>query len=191
MSVITDMTDRTDSRVDLSPVARKFILHWGELGTRWGINRTVAQIHALLYLSSSPLDVQTIANSLAVARSNASTSLRELQGWGVVRSVHVLGDRREHFEAIADVWEMLSILAEARKRREVDPTLAILRECAAEAKGHGRVADRFIENRIRAMLELFETLSPLVDEFVRLPSVAIRSIAGMRGRLRSIFRVMK
>lgn len=191
MSVKTDMTDKTAERVDLAPVAQKFILHWGELGTRWGINRTVAQIHALLYLSPRPLDVQTIADTLGVARSNASTSLRELQGWRVVRSVHVLKDRREHFEAIADVWQMLSILAEARKRREVDPTLAILRECAAEAKSQGRIADRFIENRIRAMLDLFETLSPLVDEFIGLPSAAIRSIAGLRGRLRSIFRVVK
>ena len=185
------MADKNDDALDLAPVARKFIVHWGELGTRWGINRTVAQIHALLYLSAEPLDVQAIASTLRIARSNASTSLKELQGWGVVRSVHVLGDRREHFEAIADVWQMLSILAEARKRREIDPTLAILRECAAEAKGRSRLADRFIENRIRAMLDLFETLSPLVDEFVNLPGAAIRGIAGLRGRLRSILRVVK
>ena len=185
------MTDANGERIDLLPVAKKFVLHWGELGTRWGINRTVAQIHALLYLSPKPLDVQTIANTLDVARSNASTSIRELQGWGVVRSAHVLGERREHFEAIGDVWQILSILVEARKRREVDPTLAILRECAAEAKGQGSVADRFIENRIRAMLGLFETLSPLVDEFIKLPTAAIRSIAGLRGRLRSILRVVK
>lgn len=184
------MTDKTE-RVDLTPVAQKFIVHWGELGTRWGVNRTVAQIHALLYLSPKPLDVQTIATTLSIARSNASTSLRELEGWGVVRSVHVFGERREHFEAIGDVWQMLAILVEARKRREVDPTLAMLRECAAEAKGHARVADRFVENRIRAMLDVFETLSPLAEEFVKLPSAAIRSIAGLRGRVRSILRVGK
>lgn len=185
------MKDETDERIELLSVAQKFVVHWGELGTRWGINRTVAQVHALLYLSQKPLDVQTIANTLGVARSNASTSLRELEGWGVVRSVHVLGNRREHYEAIGDVWQMLSILAEARKRREIDPTLTILRKCAAEARGQGRVADRFIESRIRAMLDLFETLSPLVDEFVMLPSAAIRSIVGLRGRLRSILRPAK
>lgn len=192
MSVKTDMTERIGVNADaLTPVAKKFIVHWGELGTRWGINRTVAQVHALLYLSQKPLDVQTICETLGVARSNASNSLRELQGWGVVRAVHVLGDRREHYEAIADVWQMLSILAEARKRREIDPTLVILRECAAEARAQDRVGDKFVESRIRAMLELFETLSPLVDEFAALPSAAVRSIVGIRGRLRSILRPAK
>lgn len=191
MSEKTDMSDENGQRVDLNPVAEKFILHWGELGMRWGINRSVAQIHALLYLSPKPLDFQTIGNTLGIARSNASTSLRELEGWGVVRSVHVLGDRREHFEAIGDVWQMLSILAEARKRREVDPTLAILRECAAESKARGAAADRFIEKRIHAMLDVFEALSPLVEEFVKLPTAAIRGIAGLHGRLRSILRVAK
>ncbi|HEV3152964.1 MAG TPA: MarR family transcriptional regulator [Candidatus Baltobacteraceae bacterium] len=185
------MSEETSHGVDLSPVAEKFILHWGELGMRWGISRSVAQIHALLYLSPKPLDFQTIATTLGIARSNASTSLRELEAWGVVRSVHVLGDRRQHFEAIADVWHMLSILAEARKRREVDPTLAILRECAAESKVRGSTTDRFIEKRIHAMLDVFEALSPLVDEFARLPTAAIRGIAGLQGRLRSIFRVVK
>jgi DNA-binding transcriptional regulator GbsR (MarR family) len=186
------MTERRSVNADaVTPVAKKFIVHWGELGTRWGINRTVAQVHALLYLSQKPLDVQTICETLGVARSNASNSLRELQGWGVVRAVHVLGDRREHYEAIADVWQMLSILAEARKRREIDPTLVILRECAAEARAQDRVGDKFVESRIRAMLELFETLSPLVDEFAALPSAAVRSIVGIRGRLRSILRPAK
>ena len=189
MSVITGMTDKTGKQP--SAVAKKFIVHWGELGTRWGINRTVAQVHALLYLSQRPLDVQSICESLGVARSNVSASLRELEGWGVVRGLHVLGDRREHFEAIGDVWQMLSILSEARKRREIDPTLAVLRECAAEASAQGQLADRFVEKRIRAMLDLFETLSPLVDEFARLPSAALRSIASLRGRLRSLLRPAK
>ncbi len=186
------MTGQTGhDRPPLLPVAQKFIVHWGELGTRWGINRTVAQVHALLYLSQRPLDVQAICGALGIARSNAAASLRELEGWGVVRAVHVLGDRREHYEAIGDVWQMLSILAEARKRREIDPTLAILRECAAEAQGHDRVADKFVETRIRAMRDLFETLSPLVDEFVLLPSAAVRGIATLRGRLRSLLRPPK
>ncbi len=181
------MTAKSESFSAPSPVVRKFIVHWGELGTRWGINRTVAQVHALLYLSQKPLDVQAICESLRVARSNASTSLRELEGWGVVRPVHLLGDRREHYEAVADVWQMLAILAAARKRREFDPTLAILRECSADLHAGG-VSDRFVQNRIRAMLDLFETLSPLIDEFVALPSAAIRSVAQWRGRLRSLFK---
>jgi len=191
MSVKTGMTDKTTALEGLSPVAKKFIVHWGELGTRWGINRTVAQVHALLYLSQKPLDVQAVCESLRVARSNASTSLRELEGWGVVRPVHLLGDRREHYEAVGDVWQMLTILAEARKRREIDPTLAILRECSADLDAGGHVSDRFVQNRIRAMLDLFETIGPLIDEFVALPSEAIRSLAQWRGRLRSLFKAKR
>src|SRR2546429_9126500 len=112
----------------LTPVAQKFILHWGEMGTRWGINRTVAQVHALLFLSPQPLPADEIAETLAVARSNVSTSLRELQGWGIVRVVHVLGDRRDHFETLKDVWEIFRIVAEERKKRESDPTLGGLSE---------------------------------------------------------------
>jgi DNA-binding transcriptional regulator GbsR (MarR family) len=174
----------------MTPAAQKFIVHWGELGARWGINRTVAQVHALLYLSPEPLDMEAICGALRIARSNASNSVRELEGWGVVRSLHILGDRREHYEAVGDVWQTLSILAEARKRREIDPTLAMLRECAAETGGPS-VADHFVAKRISAMLELFETLSPLTDEFVSLPGAAIRAIAGLRGRLRSILKPVK
>src|SRR5467141_3382722 len=115
----------------LTPVEQRFVLHWGEMGTRWGINRTVAQVHALLFISPKPLPAEEIANTLAVARSNVSTSLRELQGWGIVRVAHVLGDRRDYFESMRDVWEMFRIILEERKRREVDPTLNVLRDCVA------------------------------------------------------------
>jgi len=174
----------------LTPVAQKFIVHWGELGTRWGISRTVAQVHALLYLSQAPLDVQAICESLKIARSNASASLRELEGWGIVRSVHLLGDRREHFEAMADVWQMLATLVQARKRRECDPALAMLRECAEEAHGES-VGARFVETRIRAMRDLFETLGPLAEEFTLLPNPAVRGLIGLRGRLRGILKPAK
>jgi len=188
MSVMSDITVMTDNIGPLSPAARKFIIHWGELGTSWGINRTVAQTHALLYLSPKPLDVGAICEHLEIARSNASTSLRELRGWGLIKSVHLLGDRREHFEAISDVWQMFSVVTEARKRREVDPTLAILRECAAEVGAGDEISDRYTATRIRAMLELFETLTPLLDEFLRLPVAAVRGMAGFRGQLQSLFK---
>src|SRR5262245_54157824 len=116
----------------LSPVVQKFVLHWGEMGTRWGINRTVAQVHALLYVSTQPLHAEDITNALGVARSNVSTSLKELQSWGLVKVVHVLGDRRDHFESLRDPWEMLRQVLDERKRREVDPTIDLLRECVAE-----------------------------------------------------------
>jgi DNA-binding transcriptional regulator GbsR (MarR family) len=102
----------------LSPVQRRFILHWGEMGTKWGVNRTVAQVHALLFISPSPLNAEDIVDALDVARSNVSTSLKELQGWGIVRMVHVPGDRRDHFESLKDVWEMFRIIVDERKKRE-------------------------------------------------------------------------
>ncbi|MEW6307309.1 MAG: MarR family transcriptional regulator, partial [Verrucomicrobiota bacterium] len=116
----------------LTPVQQKFVLHWGEMGTRWGINRTVAQIHALLYISPKPLNAEEIAETLAVARSNVSTSLKELQGWGIVKMVHVMGDKRDHFESMKDVWELFRVVLDERKRREIDPTMAMLRECIEE-----------------------------------------------------------
>src|SRR5207237_10111368 len=116
------------------PPIQEYILHWGEMGTRWRINRTVAQIHALLYLSPKPLTAEEIADLLSVARSNVSNSLKELQGWGIVRVVHVMGDRRDHFESMKDVWEMFQTVLDERKKREIDPTLALLRECVAESR---------------------------------------------------------
>src|SRR5881628_1159381 len=118
----------------LPPVEQKFVLHWGEMGTRWGINRTVAQIHALLYISPRPLNAEEIAETLGVARSNVSNSLKELQGWGIVKLVHVMGDRRDHFESLKDVWEMFRIVLDERKKREIDPSLSMLQECIAEAE---------------------------------------------------------
>src|SRR6478752_7681882 len=126
----------------LTPVMEKYILHWGEMGTRWGINRTVAQIHAMLYLSPKPLHAEEIADTLGVARSNVSTSLKELQSWGIVRVAHVMGDRRDHFESMKDVWEMFRVILDERKRREADPTLQMLRQSVAEAK-KGGAADAY------------------------------------------------
>src|SRR6266436_4642809 len=134
----------------LSPVQQKFVLHWGEMGTRWGINRTVAQMHALLFISPKPLPAEDIAETLAVARSNVSTSLKELQGWGIVKLVHVMGDKRDHFESMKDVWEMFRVVLDERKKREIDPTVAMLRECIEDAKKSG-AADKFTEQRLREL----------------------------------------
>src|SRR5438445_5253484 len=129
MSLQTELP--STSALPLTPAARRFIVHWGEMGSPWGVNRTVAQIHALLYIAPRALTAEEIAATLSVARSNVSTSLRELQGWGIVRVAHVLGDRRDYFESMRDVWEMFRIILEERKRREGDPTLAVLREGVA------------------------------------------------------------
>src|SRR5436190_20137561 len=121
------------NRSTLSSVAQKFILHWGEMGTRWGINRTVAQIHALLFLSPRPLPAEDIAATLGIARSNASNSLHELQNWGIVRVVDVLGDRRDHFESMKDVFAMFRVITRERQNREMDHTLQVVHECIAAA----------------------------------------------------------
>jgi DNA-binding transcriptional regulator GbsR (MarR family) len=164
----------------LAPVAQKFILHWGEMGTRWGINRTVAQVHALLFISPAPLHAEEISGTLAVARSNVSTSLRELQGWGIVRVVHVLGDRRDHFESVKDVWEIFRIVAEERKRREIDPTLRVLRECVDALPREG---DDYTRKRLESMVEFLTIMTGLFDEVVRMPASTLKGVARLRGKL--------
>jgi DNA-binding transcriptional regulator GbsR (MarR family) len=171
--------------MQLTPTAQKYILHWGEMGARWGINRTVAQIHALLYLSPTPLNAEEIAETLSVARSNVSYSLRELQGWGIVRVTHVLGDRRDHFESLKDVWEMFRIIVEERRRREVDPTLVLLRECVADLEKAGS-QEAYARERLGEMLRFFEEMTALHQEMSRLPGGTMRRLAGLRGKLRKL-----
>lgn len=170
---------------ELTPASQKYILHWGELGTRWGLSRTVAQIHALLYLSPEPLHAEQISKLLSIARSNVSTSLRELQGWGIVRVVHVLGDRRDHFESHKDVWEMFSIIVEERKRREIDPTLQVLRSCAQELENAGP-EEAYAKSRIVDMLSFFEETTRLYEEVHKLPSNALKQAVRLRGQVRKL-----
>src|SRR5271168_1661991 len=140
----------------LSAAEQKFILHWGEMGTKWGINRTVAQIHALLYISPRPLNAEEISETLSVARSNVSNSLKELQGWRIVKLVHVMGDKRDHFEALSDVWETFRIVLDERKKREIDPTLVILRECIERVEGDSTTG-KYAAGRLRELTGFFET----------------------------------
>jgi DNA-binding transcriptional regulator GbsR (MarR family) len=158
--------------MELTPVTQKFVLHWGEMGTRWGINRTVAQIHALLFLSPRPLHAEEIADTLGVARSNVSNSLRELQNWGIVKTVHVLGDRRDHFESMKDVWEMFRVILDERKKRETDPTLQMLRECVAEAKKPGQ-GDAHAKERLAEMLSFFELMTTWYEQTRKMPTPAV------------------
>jgi len=177
------MTDTEKTR--LSPVTQKFILHWGEMGTRWGVNRTVAQVHALLFLSPRPLSAEEIAKTLSVARSNVSTSLRELLGWGIVRVVPVLGDRRQHFESVRDVWELFRIVLQERKKRELDPTVRIVRECVDEA-GKAGAPEAFAYQRLKELLEFITTMDTLFSEFQNLSPAAARGIAKLRGQIRKL-----
>ena len=170
---------------ELTQAQQKFILHWGEMGTRWGINRTVAQIHALLFLSPEPLNAEEIAKTLSVARSNVSNSLRELQGWGIVRVAHVLGDRRDHFESMKDVWEMFRVVLEERKRREIDPTLAMLRSSVADLE-KDKQAEPYTKERLQEMLEFFESATSLYQEIQRMPSQALRNFLRVKVKTRKL-----
>jgi DNA-binding transcriptional regulator GbsR (MarR family) len=160
----------------ITPTMEKFILHWGEMGWRWGINRAVAQVHALLMLSPKPLPADEICTALGVARSNVSTSLKELQGWGLIRVVHVFGDRREHFETLKDVWEMFLIILRERKKRELDPTLATLRECAAAAKD-GKADTEHTVRRLQELIEFMELTAAWGEKAQALSPGSARKLA--------------
>jgi DNA-binding transcriptional regulator GbsR (MarR family) len=170
------------SQTGLTAVAQKFVLHWGEMGTRWGINRTVAQVHALLFISPKPLPADEIATTLAVARSNISTSLRELQGWGIARVVHVLGDRRDHFECTKDVLEIFRIVSAERKRREIDPTLRVLAECVHDLKTNAD-GDAYTRERLESMLEFLTAMTGLFEEIMRMPTGALKGVVKLRGKV--------
>ena len=166
---------------DISPPLRQFILHWGEMGARWGVNRTVAQVHALLFVSEEPQSAETIADTLQVARSNVSVSLRELQAWGLVRVVHRMGDRRDHFQTTKDVWEMFQIILEGRKRREVDPTLSVLRELMAEPGASGLGAHA--RARLGELLAFFEMTTAWYAQVRRMPKSTLTRFIKMGGRV--------
>jgi DNA-binding transcriptional regulator GbsR (MarR family) len=166
----------------LTPIMERYILHWGEMGTRWGVNRSVAQIHALLYLSSTPLTAEDIADTLGLARSNVSNSLHELQGWDLISLTHLFGDRRDHFEAKTDLWELLLTIVEERKRREIDPTLAMLRQCMAEAEGD-RETPEAVKARISRMLEFMDTLSHWYEQMRGLPKSTLVTLMKMGAKV--------
>jgi DNA-binding transcriptional regulator GbsR (MarR family) len=168
----------------ITPAVEKFILHWGEMGTRWGINRTVAQIHALLFISPKPLNAEEIAETLGVARSNVSNSLRELQGWGIVKIVHIMGDRRDHFETMKDVWEMFRTVLEERKKREIDPTAEFLRESLVEVNKSS--ADPKTKERLKELSDFFESLISVYDQVSKIQTPALLRVARMGDRVRKV-----
>jgi DNA-binding transcriptional regulator GbsR (MarR family) len=163
----------------------KFIVHWGEMGTRWGVNRTVAQIHALLYLSSEPLNAEEISETLGVARSNVSTSLKELMSWGLVKVNHVLGDRRDHFESMKDLWEIFNCVVAERKKREIDPTLTLLRQCEIEAEGDTETPKE-VKERISRMTEFLETLTSWYEQMSTIPETTLVKLMKLGSRITRI-----
>jgi DNA-binding transcriptional regulator GbsR (MarR family) len=174
---MTEINVQTDA---LPGPVQRFVLHWGEMGTAWGVNRSVAQIHALLYLSEAPTTADDIAERLGMARSNVSTSLRELLSWNLIRRVHAMGDRRDYYEAEADMFEMVRRIAQGRKLREIDPALIVLRTCLADAKSDADVTPN-VRKRLAAMLDFTETVDRSFGEIMRLPAPTLMALIKMGG----------
>lgn len=179
-----DTRPNLPSTPTLSPPAQRLILHWGEMASRWGVNRTVAQVHALLFLTGRPLDAEAIADALKVARSNVSTSLRELAGWKLVRVVHRIGDRRDHYLTAQDPWELFRVIVRERRGREFDPTIAALRECLADP-AFAREAPA-AQARIRETLALMESLSTWSEEMLKLERKTLVKLMRLGARIASL-----
>jgi len=174
----------TATAEDLPASVTKFVVQWGEMGSRWGINRTVAQIHALLFVSEAPLTAEEIAQTLSVARSNVSNSLRELQAWGLIKIVHVLGDRRDHFQALGDSWETVRIILDERKRRELDPAIGRLRECVEELEAEPAARrNGHAEKRLHELLKLLDTMNGWYQQVHRLPQSTVMKLVKLGAKI--------
>lgn len=182
MAKIEAANDGVEPLAPMPPAMTRFILHWGDLGTQWGVNRSVAQIHALLYLSEAPLNAEQIAERLGLARSNVSTSIKELLNWQLIHRVPILGDRRDHFAAETDIWEMVTRIAKGRKAREVDPAEAALKAATAEADADRSVSP-VARERLHAMLDFVTTMSRWHDEMIGLPKSTLLTFIKMGSKV--------
>jgi DNA-binding transcriptional regulator GbsR (MarR family) len=170
--------------MDLSPTFSRFVLHWGEMGARWGVNRTVAQIHALLYLTGRPMHADELCEALVVARSNVSTSLRELQNWSLVRLVHLSDDRRDHYETSTHVWELMRTIVRERQRREIAPTIGVLRELLGDPSL--RKESAIVKARMEETLELLETLTAWSEEMLKLDTSTLMKLLRLGARIQKL-----
>jgi DNA-binding transcriptional regulator GbsR (MarR family) len=171
----------------MSPLAQRFVMHFGEMGGRWGINRTVGQIYALLYIAARPLNADEIAEELSFSRSNVSMGLKELEGWNLVRLQHQPGDRREYFSTPDDVWAIFRTLVAEKRKREVDPTLSMLRESLLESPSN--TEDAHAQQRMRAMHDLIELTSKWFDDVQRLDSKTLAQLMRMGARVQRLLEV--
>jgi len=178
------MTEITDNRKQLPIALDRFVLHWGEMGGQWGVNRSVSQIHALLFLSEKPMTAEDIADTLALARSNVSNSIKELLAWNLIRRVPIRGDRRDHFEAETDIWEVFLRVAAGRKEREIDPALAVLRACTADAERDAAVSAT-ARTRLKEMLGFIEMMERFYTQMLSVPKPQIASAIKLGARVLS------
>src|SRR5262245_30914029 len=169
-------------KAGLPAAVERFVLHWGDMGSEWGVNRSVSQIHALLYVSERPRTAEEIADLLGLARSNVSTSIKELLAWNLIRRVPIKGDRRDHFEAETDVWEMFMRISAGRKERELDPAIAALRACVAEAQRDPTVHE-IADARLTAMLGFVETLDRWYAQMLTVPKQKLAGLIELGTRI--------
>jgi DNA-binding transcriptional regulator GbsR (MarR family) len=170
--------------MELSNTASRFVLHWGEMGTRWGVNRTVAQIHALLFYVGRPMHAEEITDTLGVARSNVSTSIRELQGWKLIKLTHLPGDRRDHYETSTQVWELLRTVVRERQQREIAPTIAVLGELLADPSISKEPTEAKL--RVKETLELLQTLTAWSDEMLRLDTETLTKVLRLGAKVKKL-----
>ena len=168
--------------VEKYPEAMEFILHWGEMGTHWGANRSVAQVHALLYLSDTPLDAEAITEALGLARSNVSTALKELQGYNVVKRTHIPGDRRDYFVAETDLWDLFMAITAERKRREIDPTISKLADLKSRMAANDALPAH-IRERIGRMHDFIGTLTHWYDDVRRINKNTLISLMKLGAKI--------
>ena len=171
----------------LSPLVRSFVSHFGEMGSRWGINRTVGQIYALIFVSPRPLNADDIGESLDFSRSNVSMGLKELQAWQLVHLRHLPGDRREYFEAPTDAWEIFRTLAEVRRRREIEPTLSMLRNALLEEATSDE--DRIAQQRMKSMHDLIELMTTWFDDVQRMDQKTLAQLMKMGSKVQRLLQL--
>lgn len=179
------MTEITQTIDALPEAIQRFILHWGDMGSTWGLNRTVAQIHALLFIIEEPLNAEEITEYLGVARSNVSNSLKELLAFKIISRVPVAGDRRDFYTAETDVWEVAKRIAAVRKAREIDPALDVLTHCLQTAEGDNAVSDEQ-RRRLRDMQQFTQTMDRWYNQMARLPSSTLSLLIGMGDKVVSL-----
>ena len=168
----------------LEEIKERFILHWGEMGSLWGINRTMAQVHALLFISSGPLSANEIMDELQISRGNVSMALRELIAWGIVNRMHLKGERREYYTTEKDVWTMFRVIARERKKREVDPTINVLRESMAVLNAMPDSEGQYEREQIKSLLDFFETGVEVYEELEARNPNSILKLLGSALRIR-------
>jgi DNA-binding transcriptional regulator GbsR (MarR family) len=174
----------------MPPAIERFVLHWGDMGGQWGVNRSVSQIHAVLYLAERPMTADDIATTLGMARSNVSNSLKELLAWNLIRRVPVRGDRRDHFEAETDIWQMFLHIAVGRKKREIDPAIAVLKSCVAETERDPSVTE-VAGRRLKEMLAFVELMDGWYSQMLTVPKSSLATLIRLGTRVFSLLPAAK